>query len=431
MSHYIYKCFDCESEYSPIGIENSNKYLCPKCGSAKKNQPLKGVLRVLYDYSEFKLKIKRKRFLKFSPGIFQQYYQLWPLKFFKCGSTITFDGLKDSHFDKTLLNSYPTSLLEYQGESLFVFDDTRNPTLSFKDRASILVALKALQLGRTDIAAASTGNAGSSLAGICARLGLNSHLFVPEMIPTSKRIQIQSFGANLYTVKGDYDNAFDLCTEITEAKGWYNRNTAYNPLTIEGKKSAAYDMFLSMDGKLPDFIFIPVGDGVIIAGIYKGLWELKELGYIREIPKLVAVQSNKSDGVVRFMESGKFEYKPANSIADSLNAGAPRNLYMAANAVKESNGESVSVTDDEILIAQKEIAQKWGMLVEPAAAATLAGYKKMKASGQFNSEFKIMLLFTGNGLKDISSLEKSNPVPEIKSPTEWKNELLLKNRLIS
>ncbi len=156
-----------------------------------------------------------------------------------------------------------------------IFDDTRNPTLSYKDRASSLVAIKAIQLGINEISTASTGNAGSSLAGICARLGIKSHIFVPEKIPIGKRIQIQAFGASIYLVKGNYDQAFDLCLEISRAKSWYNRNTAYNPFTIEGKKSAAYDMFISLKGKLPDYIFIPVGDGVIISGIYKGLVGIK------------------------------------------------------------------------------------------------------------------------------------------------------------
>lgn len=428
MSYYYYKCYDCGTEYSTGEIEKSHQYLCPKCGSANKNQPLKGVLNILYDYSEFKRKVNRKRFLKNTPGNILQYYQLWPLEHHKCGSLLTFNELSNYHFDKIILNTNPISFFKMQDDTISVFDDTRNPTLSFKDRASILVALKALQLGRKDIAAASTGNAGSSLAGICARLGLNAHLFVPEKIPASKRIQIQSFGANIYMVKGDYDIAFDLCTEIAESKGWYNRNTAYNPLTIEGKKSAAYDIFLAMDGNLPECIFIPVGDGAIISGIYKGFWELKELGYIDEIPKLIGVQSNKSDGVVRYLRAGVFEYQPASSVADSLNAGAPRNLYMAADAITFSGGSGVSVTDEEIVTAQKQIANHWGILAEPAAAASFAGYVKLKNERKIYDASSKMILLTGNGLKDIASLEKFNELPVTKSTEEWKDVLIKRSR---
>ncbi|MFC2136428.1 pyridoxal-phosphate dependent enzyme [Bacteroidota bacterium] len=398
MNNYLYRCTDCNAEYSHTQIEEEQIYLCPKCGEAAKNQPLKGVLLVEYDYEMLRKKLKRKLFLRNKPGMFWNSPELWPLHFHEYGNQYKIKDIPESMFSKLVLNSNPVNEYTLGDDSLLVFDDTRNPTLSYKDRASSLVALKAIQLGISEIAAASTGNAGSSLAGICAKLGLISHLFVPEQIPSAKRVQIQSYGANIYLVKGDYDEAFDLCLEIANENGWYNRNTAYNPLTIEGKKSAAYDMFIALDGNLPDYIFIPVGDGVIIGGIYKGLRELKQIGFIEELPKLVAVQSEKSDGLVRYLQTNKFEYKPATTIADSLNAGAPRNLYMAANAVNESCGRGVSVTDNEILNAQRDIAAEWGILAEPAAAASLAGFQKMKSEGSLPKGSTKMILLTGNGL---------------------------------
>ncbi|NIM11685.1 MAG: pyridoxal-phosphate dependent enzyme [Candidatus Aminicenantes bacterium] len=304
-------------------------------------------------------------------------------------------------------------MLEYKIDDrpILVFDDTRNPTLSYKDRASIIVALKAVQMGINEIAAASTGNAGSSLAGICARLGLNAHLFVPKTIPTAKRLQIQSFGAQIYTVQGDYDRAFDLSLEISKNKGWYNRNTAYNPLTVEGKKSAAYDIFIASRGNVPDIIFVPVGDGVILSGMFKGFWELHQLGWIEKLPRLIAVQAEGSNALVRYLDTGRFEYRTAATIADSICAGAPRNLYMAVYAVKESGGEAISVPDDEILQAQKLLALQTGILVEPAAAASMAGFQKVK-SKETISNSRVLLMLTGNGLKDTKALEKWNPVPE-------------------
>jgi threonine synthase len=304
-------------------------------------------------------------------------------------------------------------------------DETRNPTLSYKDRASLLVTLKALELGITEISAASTGNAGSSLAGICARLGIKSHIFVPSSIPETKRIQIQSFGANIYLVEGTYDDAFDLCLEVSATKKWYNRNTAYNPLTIEGKKSAAYDIFISSKGKLPDIIFIPVGDGVIISGIYKGFAELQELGWIDKLPKLIAVQADGSDALVRYLEKNIFDFVPAKTIADSISAGAPRNLYMAADAVKSTNGTAISVSDEEILSAQKELAQKFGIIAEPSSAATLAGFKKINEAGHINPDEIVMLLITGNGLKDSGVLNRWNKKPSSRSYSAWKDMLSL------
>jgi threonine synthase len=423
MSHYFYKCFDCDSRFSIEEIEPVFQYLCPKCGKAEKNQPLRGVLRVEYDYKKLKRELGRGVFLNFACGEFWHYPWLWPLDFHEDKERNIIRDVTEQQFSRIRLNTHP--LLEYRiyDNAVMFFDDTRNPTLSYKDRASIIVAVKALQMGINEIAAASTGNAGSSLAGICARLGLKAHLFVPESIPTAKRLQIQSFGAEIYLVKGDYDQAFDLSLEISNKKGWYNRNTAYNPLTIEGKKSGAYDIFIASKGNIPDIILVPVGDGVILSGMFKGFWELVQLGWIEKLPRLMAVQSEGSDALVRYLETGKFEYHSASTVADSICAGAPRGLYMAAHAVKESNGKAIAVSDDEILQAQKLLAQQTGLLVEPAAAASLAGYRQLKSKGMISgSQSRVLLMMTGNGLKDVEALNQWNPVPAARTAAEWKKE---------
>ncbi len=417
MNKYIYKCFNCKQEFSAILIEDNFHYLCPDCGKAEKNQPLNGVLTIEYDYDEIKKTLSKDDFLKLTPGKFWLYPDLWPINFTK--------------FDETILNqlTLPKDQLlsfKYGDADILLMDETRNPTLSYKDRASFLVALKAKELSIKEISAASTGNAGSSLAGICSRLDLTAHIFVPSSIPSAKRIQIQSLGANIYLVNGSYDDAFDLCLEVSKEKKWYNRNTAYNPLTIEGKKSAAYDIFISSKGKLPDAIFIPVGDGVIISGIYKGFYDLKKLGWIEEIPRLIAVQAEGSNALVRYLETGKFELKPAETIADSICAGAPRNLYMAADAVKSTNGKAISVSDDEILSAQKLIANQFGILAEPSSAAPFAGYLKLSETNEVTPEEKVLLLITGNGLKDTTTMEQWNKIPQSHSYSEWKDFFSIK-----
>lgn len=418
---YIYKCTHCQREFSPADIEPKLHYLCPYCYSMEKNQPLKGVLKVLYNYKNIYQLISREQFIQLPVGQFWRYPQLWPLEFDARSGKLS--GVNPLSLSGLALPANQLLRTEIEGKSVLVLDDTRNPTLSYKDRASILVALKALQSGIGEIAAASTGNAGSSLAGICARLGLQVHLFVPAGIPTAKRLQIQAYGARIYLVEGDYDTAFDLSLEISRAKGWYNRNTAYNPLTIEGKKSAAYDIFISTQGNLPDTIFVPVGDGVILSGIYKGFWELRELGWIEKLPRLIAVQAAGSNALVRYLKTGEFRFQPAHTVADSISAGAPRNLFMVAHAVRESGGEAISVPDEEILQAQRTIAREMGILTEPAAAVSLAGYLRFRSSGKMSPDEKILLMFTGNGLKDASALERWNPVPPVRSPQEWKEEL--------
>lgn len=399
MEKYFYKCFDCGKEYSKKEIENKLVYLCPGCGLVQKNRPLRGVLLIQYDYKAIKKNHPVQELKKLEPGKFWLYDYLWPLEFEK-GKV---KNVNQNTLNLVSLGANPVQELSYNGKSFFVLDDTRNPTLSFKDRASTLVVLKAMQMGIKEIAAASTGNAGSSLAGICARLGLKSIIFVPKNIPDSKRIQIQSFGAKVIVVDGDYDLAFDTCLELSKANNWYNRNTAYNPLTIEGKKSSAYDIFIALQGKIPDLIFVPVGDGVIIAGLYKGFWELKQLGWIKKIPELIAVQASGSSSVVKYYNNQKFIYSPADSIADSICAGAPRNLYMAYDAIVKSGGSALSVSDKEIITAQKTAAQNFGILIEPSSAASFAGYQKYFKSVKQGKKTSL-LLFTGNGLKDTSAL---------------------------
>lgn len=397
MSNYIYKCFNCKKEFSSEIIEKEFHYLCPECGEAENNKPIKGVLTIEYDYQDLMKKLSKEEFLNLNPGKFWLYPDFWPLNF---------KNYSDEQLIKLSLPSDQFLKYNVNENEFWILDDTRNPTLSYKDRASSLVALKALELGINEIAAASTGNAGSSLAGICARLGLKARIFTPKNIPSAKRIQIETYGAELTIVDGDYDKAFDVCLEESKKNNWYNRNTAYNPLTIEGKKSAAYDIFISSKVNIPDVIIVPVGDGVIISGVYKGFNELFSLGWIDKLPKIIAVQSTGSDALVRYLKTGKFEYKPANTIADSISAGAPRNLYMAANAVKESNGFAIAVPDEEILSAQKEFIKHTGILCEPSCASVYAVYKKLIAQNKISSTEKPLLMITGNGLKDIESLKK-------------------------
>jgi len=395
MKNYIYKCFNCNKEFPAELIEDNFHYLCPDCGKAEKNKPLEGVLTIEYDYNELKKKLSRDEFLKLTPGKFWLYPDLWP---------INFQNFSDDQLNKLALPA--DLLLKYtiDGRDIWLLDETRNPTLSYKDRATSLVVLKAIEMGISELAAASTGNAGSSLAGICARLGLSARIYVPKNIPGAKRIQIEAYGAKLVIVDGDYDKAFDVCLEESKKNNWYNRNTAYNPLTIEGKKSAAYDIFISSRGNIPDVLFVPVGDGVIISGIYKGFKELLTLGWIDKLPKLIAVQSSGSDALVRYLITNGFEYKPTQTIADSISAGSPRNLYMAADAVNKSNGFAIAVTDEEILSAQKEFIKQTGILCEPSSASVYAAYKKLIAEDKISSSEKNLLLITGNGLKNVEAL---------------------------
>jgi threonine synthase len=414
----MYRCQSCGHEFDARRIETELLYLCPDCGAANDNQPLTGVLSVVYDMESMRKNLSRERFLNLIPGCPWLYPDLWPLHY------------KENSFDRKTLQklSLPSNLLfsvEHNGEQVYILDDTRNPTYSFKDRASVLVALKAIQAGYSELSVASTGNAGSSLAGICARLGLKAHVWVPEQIPQQKLLQIQGYGAQVHIVRASYDMAFDLNRKVSVRQKWYDRNTAYNPLTIEGKKSAAYDIFITTQGHLPDNIIVPVGDGVILGGIFKGFSELLQLGWIERLPKLVAVQAGGSDALARYIRTGQFEFREAHTIADSICAGAPRNLYMAAAAISDSEGQVVVVSDQAIFEAQKECATHWGYLIEPSAAATYAAYNKFKSSNHLKENEKTLLMFTGNGMKDMQAIKNWCKIDKARSVAEWKKSYKL------
>jgi threonine synthase len=420
MNHYTYYCPSCQKEFSKNFIEENLIYLCPACGKAERNKPLEGVLRIKYDYDKIRKSDFKSKIFNSLPGSIWNFPEILPLDFDY--NKNVFPEIDFALLNTLTLSTNPIIKLKFENYNLYAFDDTRNPTFSYKDRASILVALKAIQLGLNKISAASTGNAGSSIAGICARLGLEANIFVPKTIPESKRIQIQSYGANLFVVDGTYDDAFDLCLEVSSKKKWFNRNTAFNPLTIEGKKSAAYDIYISFRGKVPENIFVPAGDGVIIGGLYKGLLELFELKLIEKLPKLIAVQSSGSNAIVRYFKIKKFEFKSAETIADSICAAAPRNLFMAYKAISNSSGFAIEVDDEEILNAQKDVIQTFGIFVEPSSAASFAGFKKAILSGLVDQKENHLVMFTGNGLKDVNSLKKWNEEIEPKTYQQWLDE---------
>ncbi|MDP8203369.1 MAG: threonine synthase, partial [Candidatus Tenebribacter mawsonii] len=291
-------------------------------------------------------------------------------------------------------------------------DDSQNPTFSFKDRASELVCAFAKEQEIDTIVAASTGNAGSSLAGICASQNQKAIIFAPASAPKAKLTQILMYGAQLIPVDGTYDDAFDLSIEATKKFGWYNRNTAYNPFTIEGKKIVSFEIFQQMRQQIPDRIFVPVGDGCIISGVFKGFEDLLKLGLIKKVPTIVAVQSEKSDNIVRNLEGDEFVIKSSTTIADSIAVDIPRNYWMTKKFMKEYNGESVIVSDEEIISASKVLSENTGIFSEPAAATAFAGMIKYAEKELIDENSKNVILLTGSGLKDLNSVQGVISIPK-------------------
>jgi threonine synthase len=349
------------------------------------------VLRILYDYQKIRKSIEGFADLKNNGFV-----SLLPIA--------SIGSLPPLRVGNTPL--YP--LTELDGSrlpfSLRLKDDSQNPTWSFKDRASALVSAFAKEKKLGIIVAASTGNAGSSLAGICASQKQKAVIIVPEKAPLAKLTQIIMYGATLIPVKGTYDEAFDLSVKATEEFGWYNRNTAFNPLTVEGKKTVSFELFEQMGNLVPDRIFISAGDGVIVSGVYKGFEDLLELNIIDRMPVIVVIQSEKSDNLVRNIGKKDFTVIPSTTIADSISVDIPRNFYMAQHFIQKYTGETLTVSDDEILAASKNLSGNTGLFAEPAAAAAFAGLLSYMKQGRVPAGSSNVVLLTGSGLKDLKAV---------------------------
>ncbi len=205
-------------------------------------------------------------------------------------------------------------------------------------------------------------------------------------------------------MKGTYDEAFDLCLQAAEEYGWYNRNTGYNPYTREGKKSCSFEICEQLGWEVPDLVLVPVGDGNILSGIWKGFRDLHGVGLIDRLPRLVAVQSSRSSAIADAV-NGDGVVRPvrATTIADSISVDLPRDGEMAVRAVRDSTGMAVTVTDEEILEAVPLLARECGVFAEPAGAASVAGLKKLAGEGGIRGCERVVCLVTGNGLKDVDT----------------------------
>lgn len=318
----------------------------------------------------------------------------------------------------------PETLREQLGlQHLWIKDESRNPSASFKDRASAVVVAHALQTQQEVIIAASTGNAGAAMACMAASVGMRAIILAPRTAPPAKVAQLLVFGAHVILVDGNYDQAFDLSIAASQTFGWYNRNTGYNPFTAEGKKTAAFEIWEQVLRQLdpaapPLTIYIPVGDGNIISGVYKGFQDLLSLGWIERFPRLIGVQAEGSAAIANAYLAGKATVEPVNAvtIADSISVDLPRDGRRALRAVRETHGMFIKISDEEIL---KSIATlgKVGIFVEPAAAAAYAGLVRAVADGQQDPAGPILVLCTGSGLKDINAAMRSMPAAPVIEPT--------------
>jgi threonine synthase len=384
------RCLECDQE-QPFQFP---AYRC-SCG---------GNLEVAYDFDRVRGTFKRPDIAELARRGHFAYDSLLPL---------TVPG--ERHFSLLIGGSQlveRTDLASSCGVGkLFLKDDTRLPSSSFKDRASSVLLAMAAERNIKQICTASTGNAGCSMACLCADAGLEGYVFVPASAPRAKVAQLLFYGARVIRVDGTYDDAFDLCWELSNRTGWLNRSTGWNPFTREGKKTVAFEIAQQLEWQAPDVVFVPVGDGNIIAGTYKGFAELAAIGAIEKVPQIIAVQSTGSNAIALAVErvaagcavTESVQPVSATTMADSISVDLPRDGVAAVRAVVESGGAAVQVTDGEIRAAIVELASRAGIFAEPAGATAYAGIRQWVASHPEASKLRVACLVTGNGLKDVDA----------------------------
>ena len=408
-----YRCSLCGEEYSPTEVT----YTCPKDG---------GNLDVVLDYDSIKSKYKPEDILSRNDPSLWRFLPLLPVQEAPGDSTPLHAAGGTPVFN--LLRLAEKLGLQY----LWLKDESRNPTASFKDRASAIVVARAQEIGAEVVVTASTGNAGAALAGMSAAVGQKAIIFAPKSAPKAKVAQLLVFGAKVILVDGTYDEAFDLTAKAANEFGWYCRNTGYNPFTAEGKKTAAFEIWewwesthqkwheeVGMDvDHAPLTVFVSVGDGNIISGIHKGFKDLYQLGWLPRIPRIIGVQAEGSAAISNAFHADTEKISPvsANTIADSISVNLPRDGVRAVRAAKETGGKYVNVSDKEILKAIAELG-KLGVFAEPAGAAAYAGLVKAAGSGLVGSEDPILVLNTGSGLKDVRAAMQAVQSAPIIEPT--------------
>ena len=388
-----YRCIACS-----VGQDvDFDGFLCPACG---------GNLDISYDYEAVANTIDES-FLTDPCDLFG-FAPLLPLKQPRSYFPLRVGGTP----------LYPARRLgDMAGmQHLYLKDDSTNPSASLKDRASAVAVGRALDIGADVVSVASTGNAGSSLACLAAATGLEAVVFVPAAAPVAKLTQILAFGARVLAVKGNYDDAYDLCLAASDEFSWFNRSTGYNPFTREGKKTCAFEIWQDLDGLVPDRVVVSTGDGNTLSAIWKGWCDLKAIGLIDRLPKIDCVQSRASAAIsetvhdIRGGDGSEPDWATlavkevkASTVADSIAVDRPRDGLAAIKAVIQSGGEAVTVSDEEILAAIPEMARVTGVFPEPAAAAPWAGVKQMVRDQQISIDELVVCIVSGSGLKDIAN----------------------------
>ena len=402
-------------------LKNVKCAKCVKCGKEYPATPdvttceCGGILDIVYDYDYIKSRLTKEKLAARKDMTMWRYRELLPI---------------EEETENTPLRVGNTPLYEEPRLAemlglghLYVKDDGLNPTSSLKDRASAMAVAKAKEAGKDIIACSSTGNAASSLAGNAAAAGMKTYIFVPSRAPKGKVAQLLTFGATVVSVQGNYEETFELSSKAIDRWGWYNRNAAVNPYLSEGKKTVSLEICEQLQWKAPDYIAVAVGDGCTIGGVWKGLKDLYAIGFIDKLPRLISCQAEGCCPLNRaIQEKAPWHPMEENTLADSIAVGVPRNPDKALQAIEESHGLVVNVSDAEIMAAQKLLGSVCGLFGEPAGVTGTAGVKKLCEMGVLGKDDTVVTMISGNGLKDVENAIKAAGAP-ISCPNDMESLL--------
>jgi len=374
----ILQCSQCSATFKPY----PPKYECEKCG---------GLLEYTHDFEQL------RQIQIAGPFIFWRYKPFLP----EIRNIVSMgEGGTPLHKAKRL--GKKIGLRE-----VYLKDETRNPTNSFRDRCAALMVSNALDLKHDSAICASNGNIGASLAAYCAKSNLICHIVVPKMVDMGKMAQMLIYDAVIEEHGEIVDESTERAKSIAEETGWYQASAELNPLVIEAQKTIAFETVEQID--VPDWFIVSMGSGGTIYSMWKGFKELHALGKIETLPKMVGVQAEGCAPIVNAYLKEKTEFvsglqKPSTHALGILVAD-PLNGVWALKTLKESKGVAVSVSDPEIFLAEQEIAKLEGLFAEPASSATIAALKKLAHQGLIDPKDKIVCLITGSGLKATDVLQ--------------------------
>lgn len=405
---YTLKCINCGAHFD----EHQTCTICLKCG---------GPLDVVYNYEFIRQRLNLYA-LKNSPISALKYLTFYPIINLEKIITLN-EGGTPLHHCKNLAKKYKL-------DNLYIKNEGANPTGVFKDRGTLVEITKASEMGAKAVCFASTGNMAASVSAYCTLAKIPCYVLVPEGTPIGKLAQTLSYGARIIQVRGTYSQCAALAEEMAKRHNFYLAGDY--AFRLEGQKSQAYEIAEQLGWKAPDYLLCPVGVGTNLSAIWKGFLELKELNLISSLPKLIAVQPTNCSVVVSAFNSKSkkmIAVEKPNTICSAVAVSMPFDGPKVLKALKDSHGSAVSVSDEEVLMMEQNVAKEEAIFVEPSGALPMAAVAKLAEKGFFKSTDVIVCVATGTGLKDPKSAVKMIPDPPTIDPDISEVDNYLKYKL--